>query len=1061
MLFSTRLSLSLFLLLVTHSGHIYPQDNGIEKEDPEEIAPSVSSKALSSAHTAQALINKATPESIQKGIQLLELILTHESFKRLDTAKKVPIFLTLAHGYELQKQHKKKDSLLIKLLSQRIYKPYRTQIRLLLTHSYLLQEKLLSAEKELRKLLKTSRKFFTKEEREEISFALDLLSKRYDAKLTRANYFFDNKKHSTALPLYNEVLHAIERYSFPLSSSEQFRHEYRATISYKMAFCLFSDSHFKSAIRLLKNRNPLWFQNTEEMQALYASGTYLLAISYEKLADLESAKTAYEQYLKCGNNLPHFLDACYQLGYMHFMQEEYAQAKILLSQIVSSEHPLHIQAHLLLAHIALYERRYSDVEVLIHSILSQMPKESVLYGEALFVQGTFYLQTNQVDKGIYCLEQARTQHVSPSPPAWYFAATQSLIQSYLLLAQENAVSQPYESVTFLDRVDSCIHELDQHNYTYIPALTRAQAFYIRWLATNHSSLKNNILALADKQKCSPDELASIYLMLLKMSPSFSEKSMYFSCLDEIAPSDTLAYQECVSHIAFAQLGEAHFCYTNKQWLLAQQHLLAGISTIQKLILLNSVLDGAQRQRLFEIASQLVTFYKPEAIAQAKKLISHIPLDGLSTSEKELIAYLRLHTDCNEQDALQFLSEYPSSVQVPHVLHALAQLYIEQHEYEKAQEAILLLQHNFPSYEREDHMLYIMSRCSDILNPDKEIARKYRKELLASYPESPYAAECHFRYFPEEEYQRGTPRAIEHLRKMQKQFLDSPFALGANYYIGLYELQEANKKYGPEATSHYKEAISAFRNIHLVYHELIAQDLLSQDWKTSCSRLTTLACFFRGKALYNHAKTSPAALDQLNEAKEAFETIIQLKSEESALSFLPLESRYYLAKTLDLLGLHDLAHTEFDHLVAMTHEKASLNQLFLQAQIARAKQAIELSHMDIATRYLSQLETCKMLNEYPELYLQILITKSQYYKKMQQFDKAMMYLSKVINHTFASSIRIKAMVLRAEIYDMQKRSDLATRQLEAASKLGGKWGMIARIRLRAKIENKLEKMNGHN
>ena len=64
----------------------------------------------------------------------------------------------------------------------------------------------------------------------------------------------------------------------------------------------------------------------------------------------------------------------------------------------------------------------------------------------------------------------------------------------------------------------------------------------------------------------------------------------------------------------------------------------------------------------------------------------------------------------------------------------------------------------------------------------------------------------------------------------------------------------------------------------------------------------------------------------------------------------------------------------------------------------------------------------------------------------ELDEAMILLSKVINDDTISSLRLKAMFIRAEIYEQQGRQELAIKQLEATSKKGGEWALKAKEKL---------------
>ena len=85
---------------------------------------------------------------------------------------------------------------------------------------------------------------------------------------------------------------------------------------------------------------------------------------------------------------------------------------------------------------------------------------------------------------------------------------------------------------------------------------------------------------------------------------------------------------------------------------------------------------------------------------------------------------------------------------------------------------------------------------------------------------------------------------------------------------------------------------------------------------------------------------------------------------------------------------------------------------------------------------------------PELALEVAIVKSRCLKEKGEIDQAMSYLAWVINDSSLSPLRIKAMVLRADLYSQLKRPELAIRQLEAAKGKGGEWGVVAEKKLRA-------------
>ncbi len=56
---------------------------------------------------------------------------------------------------------------------------------------------------------------------------------------------------------------------------------------------------------------------------------------------------------------------------------------------------------------------------------------------------------------------------------------------------------------------------------------------------------------------------------------------------------------------------------------------------------------------------------------------------------------------------------------------------------------------------------------------------------------------------------------------------------------------------------------------------------------------------------------------------------------------------------------------------------------------------------------------------------------------------MLLLSKAINRNVVSSQRLRAMYLRAELYEIQGREELAKKQLEAVALKGGEWALHAK------------------
>jgi hypothetical protein len=121
-------------------------------------------------------------------------------------------------------------------------------------------------------------------------------------------------------------------------------------------------------------------------------------------------------------------------------------------------------------------------------------------------------------------------------------------------------------------------------------------------------------------------------------------------------------------------------------------------------------------------------------------------------------------------------------------------------------------------------------------------------------------------------------------------------------------------------------------------------------------------------------------------------------------------------------------------------------LYLSKMLREAKLSME------GLRLFDTVNDTRFEENY-ELLLEIAIEKSLCLRELGEHDKAMAILGWVINSPYPSSLRIKAMILRAEMYLSINRRDLATRQLEAVQTKGGDWATVA--------ERKLKELYGNN
>ena len=120
----------------------------------------------------------------------------------------------------------------------------------------------------------------------------------------------------------------------------------------------------------------------------------------------------------------------------------------------------------------------------------------------------------------------------------------------------------------------------------------------------------------------------------------------------------------------------------------------------------------------------------------------------------------------------------------------------------------------------------------------------------------------------------------------------------------------------------------------------------------------------------------------------------------------------------------------------------------RALYEQGKIAMRRKDYPLALQHLKQAEDAAKGNRVlsTDQRLDLWIQQSMCYSGLNQFDNAILILSKVINDDAISSLRLKAMYLRAETYKQQGRPELARKQLESMAKKGGIWAKKAQEKL---------------
>ena len=161
-----------------------------------------------------------------------------------------------------------------------------------------------------------------------------------------------------------------------------------------------------------------------------------------------------------------------------------------------------------------------------------------------------------------------------------------------------------------------------------------------------------------------------------------------------------------------------------------------------------------------------------------------------------------------------------------------------------------------------------------------------------------------------------------------------------------------------------------------------------------------------------------------------------------------ESSYWLGVSFKQ-GKNEIAATQVFTEMLDKYQASKITRGYFLSRVWYELGLISMQNQDYSrslSHFFKAEDTAKgrILNS--EQKLDLWIQQSFSYQGLKQFDSAILILSKVINDDTISGLRLKAMFLRAEMYEAQGRKELARKQLEATSKKGGEWAVKAKAKL---------------
>ncbi|MCB1149535.1 MAG: hypothetical protein KDK48_05155, partial [Chlamydiia bacterium] len=158
--------------------------------------------------------------------------------------------------------------------------------------------------------------------------------------------------------------------------------------------------------------------------------------------------------------------------------------------------------------------------------------------------------------------------------------------------------------------------------------------------------------------------------------------------------------------------------------------------------------------------------------------------------------------------------------------------------------------------------------------------------------------------------------------------------------------------------------------------------------------------------------------------------------------------YELAKVLSLQKKPDEALAALDTMITRYDTlQVTRSEYLSRALLEKGRMLAEKERFREALEALEAADHSSAGGGAHLVRLKIWLLQAECLTRLEEYRDAMRLLSRVINEDIASSLRLKAMYKRAELYRLQEKPELAQRQLQSLAKLKGPWSELAKQELK--------------
>lgn len=885
----------------------------------------------------------------------------------------------------------------------------------------------------------------------------------HQSMLMQADALFEATLYPKAATIYQKILQNLPVEDF---STTKVRLHARLFLAKSLLF----SNEYSQVIKVLED------PSSDSVVEFFIAG-----IAYRKLLEFEKAMQRFQEYIFLKGN--HIEEAQFEIALIHYFQKkEEAKEEFKTIQNGSKSHYLQQMASIYLIKIDIQEGKLRQAI----SSLTALQKEELsnlsLQFEISYLLGQSYFQKGEFLEAIAHFSKSFPEN-NPEYVEWHQESLYHLGCCYLKLGEDSSLSIDQKKKNFekgesifrklieLKKEDRFFLSLGQILLAKGKSFDDPLSFKELDLLLGQVGLFNSIeskahaILLRAKAVTSYEGKDAIYNYLIKdewKGTPYYAQGHYLIALNHFEKGQTL-FSEGSREEADIYFLKADQFFKQAYDLLKNEEK-AKLSSVLKYRVQIAHLKE-KKENLIEVLAVLEQFTNvKENDSSLEDPDEYIYLYALTLSKLAEITREKEDYDKVVNYLEQHGNKYPKGMFADRLLHLLASLFYKQNNLQKAEERFIDLVTEYPHSILAGEALFWAAKCAEAQNK-MEKATAFRKRVYEEYPQSPFAAESFFLTYSFSDYVQGDKTALKHLQVMPLQYPNSPFIIPAYYLIGLDYKRDRKSPEGKWIRKkNLSAAIDAFQNVEQAFEELRIKKLLPNQDLEYYVMINYRAKLERAIANINVAEDSLGAKKQiyLEYAQDVLNELIHSCNAIQCKLFLDVDNRkriieestFWLAQAY----VKEDKRKKADEILSQMIENYRSDKITRSYYLSRTwyeKGMIALQEKDYigALQSFSFAEDAgkgKILNA--DQRLELWIAQCQCYREMKDWDQAILILSKVINDDSVSSLRIKAMVLRAEIYELQGRFDLARRQLESAAKKGGGWGVIAKEKLEKEYGN---------